>query len=113
MKTGDWNPEPINLLFSSAAEVFGPKTIGVLLTGLGEDGAEGLGRIQERQGMTIVEDTTCCVYPHLVDHAIRRGVANLVLRETRIPGVIESLLAEGPTAFPDWAQAAGIGGIHG
>jgi two-component system chemotaxis response regulator CheB len=113
MKTGDWIPEPINLLFSSAAEIFGPKTIGVLLTGLGEDGAEGLGRIQQKQGMTIVEDTTCCVYPHLVDHAIRRGVANLVLRETRIPGVIESLLAEGPIAFPDSARAADIGGLHG
>jgi two-component system chemotaxis response regulator CheB len=90
---GDGIGQPLNLLFSSAAEVFHGKTVGVLLTGIGEDGAEGFAKIQEERGVTMVEDTQCCVYPNLVDNAIRRGVVDRMIAENSLPAAIESVMS--------------------
>jgi two-component system chemotaxis response regulator CheB len=46
----------IDVLFESAADVYGQWTIGVVLTGTGRDGAAGLARIKQRGGRTIVQD---------------------------------------------------------
>jgi two-component system chemotaxis response regulator CheB len=88
--------QPLNLLFSSAAEIFHQKTVGVLLTGIGEDGAEGFARIQKEKGVTIVEDTQCCVYPNLVDNAIQLGVVDQILQEGGLPQAIESVVVQNP-----------------
>lgn len=45
----------VDVLFESAAEVFGVKLIGVVLTGANADGAQGLQVIQERGGLTVVQ----------------------------------------------------------
>jgi len=84
---------PLNLLFSSAANVFHQNTIGVLLLGPGDDGTEGLASIKKELGVTMVQDTRCCVYPNLTHHAILQGVVDMVLDETRLPGAIESVIA--------------------
>ena len=89
----DGTGDPLDVLFSSAAEVFHGKTVGVLLTGIGQDGAEGFARIQRARGLTIVENTQCCVYPNLVDNAIRRGVVDRVIAENALPGAIESAVS--------------------
>jgi two-component system chemotaxis response regulator CheB len=46
----------IDILFTSAAETFGNKLIGVVLTGANADGADGLGMIKQRGGLAIVQD---------------------------------------------------------
>jgi two-component system chemotaxis response regulator CheB len=46
----------IDVLFASAAEVFGPRIIGVLLTGANNDGSQGLKVIKAYGGITVVED---------------------------------------------------------
>jgi two-component system chemotaxis response regulator CheB len=89
----DGIPQPLNLLYASAANIFHQKTIGVLLTGTGDDGAEGFARIQQEHGITLVEDTQCCVYPNLAHNAIQQGVVNHVLHESSLPKAIESLMA--------------------
>ena len=101
---GDGADQPLNRLFSSAAEFFHEKAVGVLLTGIGEDGAEGFARIQQEQGVTIVEDTQCCVYPNLVDHAMRRGVVDRVLHESSLPGAIESIMVLGSDSLSPLIQ---------
>jgi len=46
----------VDVLFESAADVFGPTLIGMVLTGAGSDGANGLKRIKAKGGLTIVQD---------------------------------------------------------
>jgi two-component system chemotaxis response regulator CheB len=46
----------IDVLFESAAEVYGDGLIGIVLTGANRDGSQGLKRIKERGGLTIVQD---------------------------------------------------------
>ena len=90
MYLGDAVEKPLNLLFDSAAEIFGPKTIGVMLTGVGDDGAEGFGHIREDGGITIAQDMQCCVYPNLTQNAIEMGTVTPIADESQLPGVIEN-----------------------
>ncbi len=46
----------IDVLFESAADAYGQRTIGIILTGSGGDGAQGLARIKARGGLAIVQD---------------------------------------------------------
>ncbi|MBI5848832.1 MAG: chemotaxis protein CheB [Nitrospirae bacterium] len=46
----------VDVLFESAADVFGPGLIGIILTGAGSDGARGLKMIQDRGGLVIIQD---------------------------------------------------------
>jgi two-component system chemotaxis response regulator CheB len=53
----------IDVTFSSIADVVGPDAVGVLLTGMGRDGADGLKRMRDRGAFTIAQDeSTCAVY---------------------------------------------------
>lgn len=83
---------PLNLFFSSAAEVFEQNTIGVLLTGIGDDGADGFARIRDLQGNTIAQDTQCCVYPNLTQNAIEKGTVSKIVNERQLPAVIENTM---------------------
>jgi two-component system chemotaxis response regulator CheB len=80
--------KPLNLLFSSAAEIYKNNSIGVLLTGIGDDGAEGFSQIRKQNGITIAQDTQCCVYPNLTQHAIEMGTVTTIVDENQLPGAI-------------------------
>lgn len=90
--TGPKMERPLDRLFSSAADVFGRHTIGVLLTGLGEDGAQGFDRINKVSGVTLAQDSLCCVYPNLVHHAVTLGVVDRILDETLLADAIEDAI---------------------
>lgn len=85
--------QPLNKLFTSAAQVFRQNTIGVLLTGVGDDGADGFARIRDYNGNTIAQDTHCCVYPNLTQNAIEKGTVRKVVTESQLPGAIEASMA--------------------
>jgi two-component system chemotaxis response regulator CheB len=53
----------IDVLFETAAEVYGTELIGVILTGASRDGAAGLRRIRENGGLTVVQDPRTAEYP--------------------------------------------------
>ncbi len=84
--------EPLNMLFSSASDVFYQNTIGVLLTGTGDDGAEGFAKIKQKSGVTIAQDTQSCVYPNLTQNAIQKGVVDVALDESKLAGAVEQLM---------------------
>ncbi|MEJ2661140.1 MAG: chemotaxis protein CheB, partial [Desulfobacteraceae bacterium] len=90
MLLGDAVEDPLNLLFDSAAEIFGSHAIGVMLTGVGNDGAEGFGQIKDKGGITIAQDMHCCVYPNLTQNAIEMGTVTTIADERQLPGVIEN-----------------------
>ncbi len=90
IKTVGETASPLDAIFSSAAEVFRQNTIGVLLTGLGNDGATGFADIKRESGVTMAQESECCVYPNLVHNAVNLGVVNMVLNENRLSGAIES-----------------------
>ncbi len=92
LKAGGSIQSPLNLIFSSAADTFQQNTIGVLLSGIGDDGAEGLGRIKENSGITMAKDTRCCVFPNLTDNAIRQGVVDMIMDDSKLPDAIESVM---------------------
>ena len=60
----------IDVLMSSAADAYGPALAGVLLTGANEDGAEGLLRIHQAGGLTIVQDPDEAEIPTMPNAAI-------------------------------------------
>jgi two-component system chemotaxis response regulator CheB len=61
----------IDLTFSTAVDVFGNHTIGVVLTGANADGAEGLRRVHERGGLTIVQDPATAESPTMPTAALK------------------------------------------
>jgi two-component system chemotaxis response regulator CheB len=83
---------PLDLLFSSAAEVFKQNTVGLLLTGVGSDGAGGFAKIKEKGGATIAQSTNTCVYPNLTEYAVKQGTVDYLVEENEIVGQIESII---------------------
>ena len=86
---GTSNDLPINSLFSSASDVFEEHTVGVLLTGIGDDGADGFSSIKKKSGVTIAQTTNTCVYPNLTGNAIEHGVVDYVSDVSEIINNIE------------------------
>ncbi len=78
----------VDVLFSSVAETVGDNATGVLLTGMGSDGAQGLLRMKQAGARTVVQDETTCVVFGMPREAIRMGAAGRVLPLQRIPAAI-------------------------
>jgi len=85
--------DPLDILFSSMAETFHQNSIGVLLSGTGNDGSKGFARINEESGITIAQQTNCCVYSNLTRHAIDQGVVNVQMDEGELADGIEYMIA--------------------
>jgi two-component system chemotaxis response regulator CheB len=60
----------IDVLFASAVDVYGPRLIGVILTGANDDGTQGLRWIKDRGGLTIVQDPETAEVPFMPRAAI-------------------------------------------
>jgi two-component system chemotaxis response regulator CheB len=79
-----------DLLLSSAAEAFGRRCIGVILTGMGRDGARGPKEIRERGGRTIAQNAETCVVYGMPREAVQIGAAEEILPLDRIgPTLVE------------------------
>ena len=68
-----------DVLFHAVAQEFGPASIGVIMTGMGEDGAEGLGAIKTAGGMTVAQSEETCVVGGMPRAAILRGNVHKVV----------------------------------
>lgn len=69
----------VDVLFRSAAELLGPAVIGVLLTGMGKDGADGLLQMRRRGAWTIAQDQDSCVVYGMPREAVAIGAAAEIL----------------------------------
>jgi two-component system chemotaxis response regulator CheB len=79
-------------LFRTVAQMFGPRSIGVLLTGMGRDGAEELKAMKERGAITIAQDEESSVVHGMPGEAIRLGAATYVLPPDGIAAILSDLL---------------------
>ncbi|MBI4665174.1 MAG: chemotaxis-specific protein-glutamate methyltransferase CheB [Nitrospinae bacterium] len=82
----------INLAFKSVAERYASAAMGILLTGMGDDGAEGMKAIESAGGMTIAQDEATSVVHSMPRSAIDRGAARYVLPLDQIADVIISMV---------------------
>ena len=78
----------VDVLFSSVAETAGDNATGVLLTGMGSDGAQGLLRMKQAGARTVAQDEATCVVFGMPREAVRLGAAERVLPLQRIPAAI-------------------------
>ena len=83
-----------DVLFRSMAEVVGAKSIGMILTGMGEDGAEGISAIQKAGGHTLAQDESSSIVYGMPKAAIERGVVDRVLPLSEMAGYLNSLSSE-------------------
>lgn len=77
-------------LLTSVADAFGARAMGVVLTGMGRDGAAGLLRVKQAGGVTAVQDETTSVVFGMPAEAIRLGAASHVLTPPAIMTMIRS-----------------------
>lgn len=85
----------VSRLFRSVAEVLGRNTIGVLLTGMGWDGADGLKLMQQKGAVTIAQDRETSVVFGMPREAIEIGAAAYVLSPAGIAQTLGSLAGRG------------------
>jgi len=93
--------EPVNrhkpsveVLFQSAARVVGPNAVGIMLTGMGADGARAMREMREAGSFNVCQDEASCVVFGMPREAIAHGAAHEVLPLAQIaPRVIEHLRA--------------------
>ncbi len=79
----------VDVLFNSVAEIYCPNAIGVLLTGIGRDGAQGLLKMKERGCVTIAESEETAVVYGMPAAAKELGAAQEILPSYRIAGAIK------------------------
>lgn len=79
-------------LFRSVAEVYGPNAAGVLLTGMGRDGADELRQMKERGAVTVVQDQESSVVFGMPGEAVKLGAAEYILAPDRIAELLTQLV---------------------
>jgi two-component system chemotaxis response regulator CheB len=79
-------------LFRSVAQVLGPRAVGVLLTGMGKDGAEELKTMKDKGAITIAQDEVSSVVHGMPGEAIKLGAATYVLPPDDIAVMLASLV---------------------
>jgi len=83
------------VLFRSVAERFGRRAIGVLLTGMGRDGAEELRLMADRGALTVAQDEESCVVFGMPAEAIKLGAARFVFPPHKIAELLSTTVRRG------------------
>jgi len=81
----------VSYLFRFLADAYGPGAVGVLLTGMGKDGAVELTRMKEKGAITIAQDKESCVVYGMPAEAVKLNGASHVLSPEGITGFLNSM----------------------
>ncbi|SPE41647.1 fused chemotaxis regulator; protein-glutamate methylesterase in two-component regulatory system with CheA [Candidatus Sulfopaludibacter sp. SbA3] len=88
----------VDVLFSSVAEAAGAGAIGVILTGMGSDGAQGMLKMHAAGAYTIAQDEATCVVFGMPREAIQLAAVDRVLPLSAIPGALAGPRRTAPKA---------------
>lgn len=89
----------VDVLFLSVAEAAAQHAVGVLLTGMGNDGAQGLLKLRQAGARTIAQDEASCIVFGMPREAIALGAADRVLPLAAVAGAMLSASAQAPPAM--------------
>lgn len=95
----------IDPLFRTAAASHGPHVVGVILTGMLDDGTAGLSAVKERGGTTVVQDPQEAMYPSMPNSALQHVGADFVVRLAEIAPLLARLVRQ-PTKTSDLAPVS-------
>jgi two-component system chemotaxis response regulator CheB len=82
----------VGFLYRSVVNLFGPDAIGILLTGMGRDGADDLKLMKDKGAITIVQDKESSVVHGMPGEAIKLNAAGYVLTPEEISTALNTLL---------------------
>jgi two-component system chemotaxis response regulator CheB len=80
-----------DVMMLSALQAFNAPLLGVIMTGMGKDGLEGLRRIKQKGGMVVAQNEETCVVYGMPRAAVDDGIADLVLPLEDIPGALTKI----------------------
>lgn len=84
-----WGVRPaVDIMMADVATCFGSAALGVILTGMGRDGAQGLLQIRQAGGATLAQDEASCTVYGMPRAAVENGAAERVLPPTEIAAAI-------------------------
>lgn len=102
----DKKSSPIDLFFTSLAEVHGAHAIGVVLSGTASDGTQGLKAIREQGGLTLAQEQGSAAFAGMPQSAIDAGVVDFILTPEEMP----LQLSMSTAGFPDRTESEGAAG---
>jgi two-component system chemotaxis response regulator CheB len=86
----DRNHRPsVDVLFQSAAEIFGPRVLGVVMTGMGDDGRQGAGWIKAQGGTILTEDEKSCIIYGMPRSVVESGLSD---RAIPLDGMAQAII---------------------
>jgi two-component system chemotaxis response regulator CheB len=88
----------VDVLFRSAAQVAGRNAVGILMTGMGADGAKGLLEMKEAGSKTIAQDESSSIVFGMPREAIKIGAAEMIMNISEIISYISGCSVK-PTAY--------------
>jgi two-component system chemotaxis response regulator CheB len=84
----------IDPLFRSAADTYGPRVIGVILSGSGSDGASGLHAIKRQGGVAVVQDPALALMPDMPRSAVASGDVDYCVADSELAALLVRLSTE-------------------
>jgi two-component system chemotaxis response regulator CheB len=98
-----------DVLMHSVAMEFGDRSLGVLMTGMGEDGAEGLGSVKQCGGLTIAQTEESCVVYGMPRVAVERGHAMRVVALDALANTLQAQCSSTKSSKPNVVTATAAG----
>lgn len=91
----------IDALFRSAALVYGPRTVGIVLSGVMDDGTSGMWNIKQNGGLAIVQDPNEALFPGMIKNVMEYVKVDHVLPAAGIGSFLSQVVAENAPKRPD------------